>query len=169
MTDHTDQTPDYRIVGEHFLDFTIAFFNLAKCKYQQQNQIRANSVGFQALILLNQPDRPAPTMSELAAQLGITKQQLTKLVNDLEEKEMVERRHDSRNRRQVYLNITPTGSAIVRQLKETMLSCTVAGLSDFSDEELKQLDHCLVTFSGLLPKFNPDPETVPECAEFPCL
>ena len=50
----TDHTPDYRTVGEHFLDFTITFFNLAKSKYQQQNQIKANSVGFQALILLNQ-------------------------------------------------------------------------------------------------------------------
>lgn len=53
----TDHTPDYRTVGEHFLDFTITFFNLAKSKYQQQNQIKANSVGFQALILLK-PDRP---------------------------------------------------------------------------------------------------------------
>ena len=49
----TDHTPDYRTVGEHFLDFTITFFNLAKSKYQQQNQIKANSVGFQALILLS--------------------------------------------------------------------------------------------------------------------
>ena len=61
----TDHTPDYRTVGEHFLDFTITFFNLAKSKYQQQNQIKANSVGFQALILLNQTGRSAPTMSEL--------------------------------------------------------------------------------------------------------
>ena len=55
----TDHTPDYRTVGEHFLDFTITFFNLAKSKYQQQNQIKANSVGFQALILLNQTGRSA--------------------------------------------------------------------------------------------------------------
>ena len=109
----TEHTPDYRTVGEHFLDFTITFFNLAKSKYQQQNQIKANSVGFQALILLNQPGRSAPTMSELAARLEITKQQLTKLVNDLEEKDLVRREHDSRNRRQVYLYITPTGAAIV--------------------------------------------------------
>mgnify|MGYP000358611757 CR=1 FL=1 len=87
----TDHTPDYRTVGEHFLDFTITFFNLAKSKYQQQNQIKANSVGFQALILLNQTGRSAPTMSELAARLEITKQQLTKLVNDLEEKGLVKR------------------------------------------------------------------------------
>ena len=66
----TDHTPDYRTVGEHFLDFTITFFNLAKSKYQQQNQIKANSVGFQALILLNQTGRSAPTWKKKALSKG---------------------------------------------------------------------------------------------------
>ena len=98
----TDHTPDSRTVGEHFLEFIISFFNLAKGRYQQQNQIKANSVAFHALVVLNQPGRPAPTMSELASELEITKQQLTKLVNDLEEKQLVERQHDHRNRRQYH-------------------------------------------------------------------
>ena len=162
----TDHTPDYRTVGEHFLDFTITFFNLAKSKYQQQNQIKANSVGFQALILLNQTGRSAPTMSELAARLEITKQQLTKLVNDLEEKGLVKREHDSRNRRQVYLYITPTGAAIVSQLKEAMLSCTVAGLAGYSEEELAELDDCLIRLSSLLEKFGAA-EDIASCGDFP--
>lgn len=78
---------DSRHVGEHFMEFAIDFFNLAKNSYHQQNQIRANSAAFQVLMQLNQPGRQAPTMSEMALQLGITKQQLTKLINDLEEKE----------------------------------------------------------------------------------
>ncbi|MFR3751500.1 MAG: MarR family transcriptional regulator [Enterocloster sp.] len=80
------QTAD---MGEHFMEFAIDFFNLAKNSYhQQQNQIRANSAAFQVLMQLNQPGRQAPTMSEMALQLGITKQQLTKLINDLEEKNL---------------------------------------------------------------------------------
>ena len=81
------------------MEFAIDFFNLAKNSYHQQNQIRANSAAFQVLMQLNQPDRQAPTMSEMALQLGITKQQLTKLINDLEEKNLVRRQHSSRNRR----------------------------------------------------------------------
>lgn len=169
MTDNMDKTPDYRMVGEHFLDFTITFLNLAKCKYHQQNKIKANSLGFQALILLSRPGCPSPTMSELAGQLEITKQQLTKLINDLEEKQLVERQHDSKNRRQVYLRITPTGLNIVMQLKEAMLGCTMAGLSDFSDEELAQLDGCLTTLSGLLKKFHPEADHMPEGMDFPCI
>ena len=70
---------DSRHVGEHFMEFAIDFFNLAKNSYHQQNQIRANSAAFQVLMQLNQPDRQAPTMSEMALQLGITKQQLQSL------------------------------------------------------------------------------------------
>ena len=101
---------DSRHVGEHFMEFAIEFFNLAKNSYHQQNQIRANSAAFQVLMQLNQPGRQAPTMSEMALQLGITKQQLTKLINDLEEKNLVRRQHSSRNRRHVYLMITPEGA-----------------------------------------------------------
>ena len=49
----TDHTPDSRTVAEHFLEFIISFFNLANGRYQQQNQIKANSVAFHALVVLN--------------------------------------------------------------------------------------------------------------------
>lgn len=160
-----DSRHDSRHVGEHFMDFAIEFFNLANNSYHQQNQIRANSAAFQVLMQLNQPGRPAPTMSEMALHLGITKQQLTKLVNDLEEKNLVLRQHDSRNRRHVYLTITPEGSSIMKQLKEAMLECTVSRLSSYNQEELAELDHCLMRLGVLLEKFAASDDT--SCGDFP--
>lgn len=159
MSQHTD---DRRRAGEQFLNFTIRFFNLAKANYQQHNQIKVNTVAFYAMMRLNQPYLKAPTMSELAKELDIPKQQLTKLVNDLESKCLVERRHDSINRRQVHLYITPSGSAIMRQLKNAMLDCTISGFASFSEEELKDLTCCLERLTQLLEKFHPQPpdETV---------
>ena len=95
-------------------------------------------------------------MSELAAQMHTTKQQLTRLVNALEEKRLVRRIHDTQNRRQVYLSITPEGKESMKQLKQAMLSATVEGLSGFSADELNELDDCLKKLSSLLPRFNPD-------------
>lgn len=166
MSQHSN---DCRNAGELFLKFTIRFFNLAKASYQQQNQIKANTLAFHAMMRLNQPDFKAPTMSELAKELDIPKQQLTKLVNDLESKGLVERQHDSINRRQVYLYITASGSAILSQLKETMLDCTVAGLSDFTEDELKELTCCLERLSQLLEKFHPEPPYEAVCGELPKL
>ena len=37
--------------GLKFMDFAIRFFNMAKCQYQQQNQVKANKAGFQVLLM----------------------------------------------------------------------------------------------------------------------
>ena len=62
--------------GLKFMDFAIRFFNMAKCQYQQQNQVKANKAGFQVLFILSMPEYTQPTMSFLADEMGITKQQL---------------------------------------------------------------------------------------------
>lgn len=149
-----EQKPDALAVSDHFLKFTIRFFTLAKSQYQQQNVVKANSLAFNTLMTLNELNGHELTMSELADQLDITKQQLTKLVNDLEEKELVQRTHDSRNRRQVYISITDRGIQMLMDLKESMLDSTLKALSGYTEEELAALDHCLVRLADLLGKFN---------------
>jgi DNA-binding MarR family transcriptional regulator len=69
-------------------------------------------------------------MSFLADEMGITKQQLTKLVNDLEAMGLVKRIHDERNRRQVYVTLTDDGRNEFEEIKQAMLECTV-GLRTF--------------------------------------
>lgn len=140
--------------GLKFMDFAIRFFNMAKCQYQQQNQVKANKAGFQVLFILSMPEYPQPTMSFLAEEMGITKQQLTKLVNDLEAMGLVKRIHDERNRRQVYVTLTDDGRNEFKEIKQAMLECTVAGLKDFSEDELEQLGDCLERLIPLLEKFR---------------
>ena len=140
--------------GLKFMDFAIRFFNMAKCQYQQQNQVKANKAGFQVLFILSMHEYPQPTMSFLAEEMGITKQQLTKLVNDLEAMGMVKRIHDERNRRQVYVTLTDDGRNEFEEIKQAMLECTVAGLKDFSEDELEQLGDCLERLIPLLEKFR---------------
>ena len=123
--------------GLKFMDFAIRFFNMAKCQYQQQNQVKANKAGFQVLFILSMPEYTQPTMSFLADEMGITKQQLTKLVNDL-----------------VYVTLTDDGRNEFEEIKQAMLECTVAGLKDFSEDELEQLGDCLERLIPLLEKFR---------------
>lgn len=149
------QTINTSNVGQHFLDFSIAFFNLIRSNYQQQGMVKANTLSFYTLVFLDNHRENPPTMSELAAVLGITKQQFTKIVNDLEEHCLVERIHNSKNRRLVYLKLSDEGIETLQQLKILMLNCTAQGLSDFSQEELSELEHCLETFSRLMKKFKP--------------
>ena len=129
--------------GLKFMDFAIRFFNMAKCQYQQQNQVKANKAGFQVLFILSMLEYTQPT-----------KQQLTKLVNDLEAMGLVKRIHDERNRRQVYVTLTDDGRNEFEEIKQAMLECTVAGLKDFSEDELEQLGDCLERLIPLLEKFR---------------
>ncbi|MFR6329077.1 MAG: MarR family winged helix-turn-helix transcriptional regulator [Eisenbergiella sp.] len=97
--------PDINSVGVHFLEFAVAFLTLAKCQYH----MKMTSSKFPPLFhpggtLDNWADVDY-TMSELADKLQITKQQLSKMINVLEEKELVERIHDKENRRRVYIRI----------------------------------------------------------------
>ena len=141
-------------MSAHFLRFTINFFSLAKSQYHQQNVVKANTLAFNTLLTLNELNGHDLTMSELAEELDITKQQLTKLVNDLEEKELVKRIHDSKNRRQVYIRITERGAQMLADLKSRMMEGTINALSAYTEEELAELDECLVKLGTLLEKFN---------------
>lgn len=144
--------------GVHFVDFTLTFFNLAKTMFRHENQIRVNSLAFQVLLELNQlpDDAHSCTMSDLADCLRITKQQLTKLVNDLEEKNLVERVHDKSNRRNVYITITREGRCLLKLLYREMLRSTLRAFSSYTEEELLQMDQALVALNRLLEKFDVD-------------
>ena len=141
-------------VGCHFLDFAVHFFTLSKGHFRQQNLVKANSLAFNTLVTLNELADACLTMSDLAARLEITKQQLTKLVNDLEEKDLVNRIHNPQNRRQVYIRITDHGCALLKTLREEMLCGTVSALSVYTPEELAEMDYCLCRLDELLGKFD---------------
>ena len=68
------------------------------------------------LYIIHQSD--GLSMSELASDLSMSNQQLTKIVDALVDFEMVERVCDESNRRKFYANITPKGSALLESLKQ---------------------------------------------------
>ena len=72
--------------GTHFLEFAFSFLTFAKCQYQSANHIKINSLPFFTLSVLADQKDENYTMSDLADKLQITKQQLSKLINDLEDK-----------------------------------------------------------------------------------
>lgn len=68
------------------------------------------------LYIINHNDRLS--MSELASDLNMSNQQLTKIVDALVEFEMVERVCEPSNRRKFYAQITPKGKNMLSELKK---------------------------------------------------
>ena len=133
-----------RTAGTHFLEFAFSFLTFAKCQYQSANHIKINSL-------------PFFTLSVLADQKD---ENYTKLINDLEDKALVERIHDTANRRRVYIRISPCGLEAMERLKETMLETTIAALHIYNEEELETLNSCLESLTPLMEKFH-----LKECGE----
>lgn len=102
---------EIREICREFLEFSVNFHQIFKSRFEKTCGIKANSLAFHALMMLQSLNEQSLTMSALAEKLDITKQQLTKLINMLEEKDLVERFHDQKNRRQVYIQITGEGRA----------------------------------------------------------
>ena len=145
--------------GVHFLEFSVAFISMVKRHYQQDggSDVRANSLSFHALLALDSWSNDHYTMSDLAEKLQIPKQQLTKLINDLETKGLVERIHDTENRRRVYIRICDTGRTLMDEVKQEMLQSTLHGLRAYSKEELQEMDQCICRLTELMEKFNTEP------------
>ena len=93
-------------------------------------------------------------MSELADKLSITKQQLSHMIKVLEERGLVERIHDTANRRRVYIRICDSGREMMNQMKQEMLSSTLFGLRAYTPEELASMDECLCRLMELMKTFN---------------
>lgn len=149
---------DKKTVGVHFLEFTVAFLTLAKCQYQAENTVKVSSMPFFTLVALDNWADEDYTMTELADKLQVTKQQLSKLINDLEDKGLVERIHDTANRRRVYIRIRDDGRAMMDELKGHMLESTLKGLKSYSGQELAEMDYCICRLTELMEKFNRDSE-----------
>lgn len=113
---------------------------------------RAYAHDFQALYVLNNHPNPRLTMSQLAEELVVSKQQISKLIGNMEEKGLVTRQHDAVNRRQVYVNITPQGQALMEQTLQDLRQWITQETQAFSDLERQQLHQSVQVFSTLLQK-----------------
>lgn len=135
-----------------FLNFMVDYYALVRRHIVETNQFRFQSHGFSMLYTLRNHRNEPLTMTEFAKELGITKQQLTKLVNDLEDQNYVRRAHNTENRRQVYIEITDEGVIALEHMLGEILHEIIKSLEDFSDEEKLKIQEYAGSLSEMLQK-----------------
>jgi len=129
-------------IARDFLNFMVNYYAMTKRHVVETNQYRFHSHGFSTLYALRGfRDQPV-TMSRFAEEMGITKQQLTKLVNDLERQNFVRRSHNKDNRRQVYIEITDEGCAHLERMIGEILHEITRSLEDIDPEDRIRLGDC---------------------------
>lgn len=75
----------------------------------------------------------------LAARLVSRAPDITRLVDKLEERGLIERERPSDNRRMVLIGLTDKGRALLTELDERVRECHVRQLGHLSQEQLRQL------------------------------
>ena len=139
-------------IARKFLDFMVDYYALIRRHTGETTEYKRNSHGFSMLYTLRGYRNQSITMTKFANEMGITKQQMTKLVNDLEEKGYVERSHNKENRRQVYISITEEGIAHLDQMIGELAHETLITLSSFTDDEKERIYSCSSELSALFKK-----------------
>lgn len=138
--------------AQDFLNFMVDYYALIHRHEIETSEYKANSHGFSMLYALRKYHNQPVTMTRFADEMGITKQQLTKLVNDLEDKEYVIRTHNRENRRQVYISITDTGRAYLETVIGELVHEVLRAMQYLNEEEKMQMANSVVTLSALFRK-----------------
>ena len=92
--------------------------------------------------------RPDTTVSELLALLGITKQSLGRVLNELAERALVETRPGERDRRQRLLRLTPAGLQMEGELFEAVRTRMAKAYSQAGQEAVSGF---WTVLEGLIP------------------
>jgi DNA-binding MarR family transcriptional regulator len=75
----------------------------------------------------------------LAARLVSRAPDITRLLDKLEERGLIERERPADNRRMVLIALTPAGRALLADLDEPVRACHVRQLGHLSEPELREL------------------------------
>lgn len=84
-------------------------------------RVRVNTHGFRILYLLTRSPEHQCSMSCLTGHLQITKQQLSRLINELEDSGLAERRRYKNNRRIVMVALSEDGLSFFRQVEQAII------------------------------------------------
>lgn len=142
---------------ETYMTFLTTLYATTRPLTDHSTCLKAYSRGYYVLFTLKYHPTPDLTLSQLAKELLITKQQLTKLINDLEEKQLVKRHPHPTNRRSTILILTPEGEQMLEEITQLTKEKLIPKFEIYTQEEQEQLYHCMTVCEQLLQKQQPNP------------
>ncbi len=89
--------------------------------------------------------------SELAHHFNVTTPTMTRIVDGLVNKGLVERRHDPEDRRRIYLEVTAKGTESAKKAHEQFRATLADYLSPLSSEQLADIRRAFGHLQSLLP------------------
>ncbi|NLC45279.1 MAG: MarR family transcriptional regulator [Clostridiales bacterium] len=93
-------------------------------------------------------------MTAFADNLGIKKQQATRVINDLVKKGYIQRIYDESDRRVVLISLTPEAKMYLNGYTAKTIGMVNDSLEGFNKSEIEELQNAIKTINRLLPKIK---------------
>ncbi|MET0533186.1 MAG: MarR family transcriptional regulator [Steroidobacter sp.] len=110
----------------------------------------------QWVVLMHVRDGLAITVADLCRELHHDSGAMTRLIDQLEERKLIERRRNPQDRRVIELSLTKSGQEFVESLIVIVTEALNTALEDFSRDEVKLMQSLLRKFIGRLEQLVPD-------------
>ena len=139
---------------EEFSELPIIAYRISRKLAQGKNideQRFVSGMQFHAMFILHKKGKL--NMTELAGYLIMTRQQLTKLVDSLVEKGLVERGADPKNRRYVMIELSENGRAFMEEMVDHQFRAASRFFSSLSEEDAKRFTDALTVIKEIFSKF----------------
>jgi len=116
-------------------------FNLKRLIFsqlQKTTQISAEKmIQFEALSFIHSKEKTQ--MKDLARLFGITPPSITCFINKLEDQNLLSRKHEKQDRRNVYLELTKSGKKFLKTIQKKMENKMIGFLSPLNEKDKKDL------------------------------
>ncbi len=150
--DNSTMRPE--LLAEQLSGFSLSLYFRIQEHPLTDTALKLGTHGFHILYILeNSPGGKAP-MTELVARLHRTRQQLSKLISDLEDDGLVARAHTKENRRLVYVSLTEQGRLVTDSARKAMTKAVADALSHVPPETLEEISVCTGQLSDLAEHIN---------------
>lgn len=130
-------------VGDMLTELIFRFYSALHHHPSSMTGPKIHTHGFHILYLLERAHEKRLPMSFLLTELQMTKQQMSKLINELEELEFIERVRTGQDRRNVFVHLTACGSTYFRSCAAAV-SNAIAEAFDEQPLEKTELVHSLL-------------------------
>jgi len=112
---------------------------LRKLHLELAQQMASGVTGGQFIVLKRISDKGSLTVSEVAGELGVSLSVVTALAGRLHEAGLMVRRRDEKDRRLVWLELTPEGRRVLGLCQEGRQKVAMKYFGQLPDEDLEKL------------------------------
>lgn len=109
----------------------------------------------QWVVMMHIRDGLALTVADLCRELHHDSGAMTRLIDQLEERQLIERKRNPQDRRVIELSLTDSGNKLIGTLIGIVTDALNVALDDFSRDEVKMLQSLLTRLIGRLEQLVP--------------